>query len=95
MVLAAGAKDRAWALATGLQTGNVALARAALESGPVLESQAPRLREQFGQVEGELAEILAAVKTRPVWCISGAAAATIPARSGSQMTTLTPACSSR
>jgi outer membrane protein assembly factor BamB len=65
MLLAAGAKDRAKALAEGLDSGNVDLARAAAESGPVLESEAAELHAHFGEVDGELARILASVKTEP------------------------------
>ena len=64
-LLAAGATDRAEALALGLQNDDVALARAAAASGPVLESEAADLRARFGELQGELKEILAAVETEP------------------------------
>jgi outer membrane protein assembly factor BamB len=65
LLLAAGASDRATALAEGLKSGNVELARAAAKSGPVLESEARDLRARFGELEGELKEILAGVKAEP------------------------------
>jgi len=65
LLLAAGAGDRAAALAEALESENVALARAAVESGPLTESEASELRRSFGGVEGELKEILAKVRTRP------------------------------
>jgi len=65
LLLAAGAADRATALAKGLRDGEVELARAAMKSGPVTESEAAELREEFADLEGELREILAAVKSRP------------------------------
>lgn len=64
VVLAAGAEDRAEAVAAGLESGNLDLARAAASSGPVLESEAERLREDFAGLEGEAREILAALETR-------------------------------
>jgi outer membrane protein assembly factor BamB len=65
MLLGAGAKARAGALATALQEGNVELARSAVSSGPVLESEANDLRARFGDVEGELGRALAGLKTEP------------------------------
>jgi len=65
MVVAAGAADRAGALQTGLAEGDVELARAAAASGPLTESEAQELREQYAEIEGELAEILAGLKTVP------------------------------
>ncbi len=65
MLLAAGAKDRVAALAQALESGDVALARAAVDSGPVLESEAADLRARYPNVSGELGQILASVKTRP------------------------------
>ena len=65
LVLAAGAEDRAAALDTALRVGDVSLARAAVASGPVLESELAELRRRNPDVEGELAEILAAASTRP------------------------------
>ena len=65
LLLAAGARDRASALSTGLESDDVALARAAAESGPVPESEAADLRARYGSVEGALAEILAGLKTEP------------------------------
>jgi outer membrane protein assembly factor BamB len=62
-LLAAGAKNRANALGHALETGNVALARAAVESGPVLESEAAELRRRYGELEGEIAEVFAGMKT--------------------------------
>jgi outer membrane protein assembly factor BamB len=65
MILRAGAEDRAAALERALQEGDVELARIAAASGPVLESEAAELRAAHGEVAGELAEILATLKTRP------------------------------
>jgi len=65
LLLAAGVKDRVRALAQALQNGDVALAKAAVESGPLLESEAADLRNYFGELEGELKEILESVKTEP------------------------------
>lgn len=65
LVVAGGAEDRAKALATGLQTGNAALARAAVESGPIPETEAEQVRARFTSLEGELAEIVAAMRTGP------------------------------
>lgn len=65
LLLEAGAEDRASALAAGLEEGDAKLARAAVAAGPVTESEAARLRDRFGELEGELAEILAKVETRP------------------------------
>jgi outer membrane protein assembly factor BamB len=65
MVLAAGAEDRAAAIAIGIESGNTEIARAALEAGPVLESEAADLRQQFGSKEGEAAGILKELKTKP------------------------------
>jgi hypothetical protein len=64
-LLAAGSLDRASALATALERGDAAFARAAVASGPVTESEAARIRETYGEVEGPLVEVLAAMKTRP------------------------------
>jgi outer membrane protein assembly factor BamB len=63
MLLAAGAKDREYALSHALDTGNAGLARAAVESGPLTESQAAALRAGFGEPEDEMAEIMAELKT--------------------------------
>ena len=65
MLLAAGATDRALALAHALETADAGLARAAAEAGPIPESAAADLRAEFGGVAGELAEILRGVKTVP------------------------------
>jgi outer membrane protein assembly factor BamB len=65
ILLAAGAVDRASALAKGLRVGDVELARAAMKSGSLTESEAADLRGEFEDLEGDLREILAAVKTRP------------------------------
>ena len=65
MLLAAGAKDRATALAHALETGDVALARAATESGPLLESEAVDFRAQFPALSSELRAILDSAKTEP------------------------------
>jgi outer membrane protein assembly factor BamB len=65
ILLAAGAKDRIRALAQALQNGDAALARAAVESGPLLESEADDVKNYFGELEGELKEILDSVKTEP------------------------------
>jgi outer membrane protein assembly factor BamB len=65
LVLAAGADDRAAALAEALEREDVELARVAAASGPVLESEAADLQARFGEAKGELAEILEAVETRP------------------------------
>ncbi len=62
-LLKAGARNRANALGHALEVGNVALARAAVASGPVLESEAAELRRRYGKIEGELGEILASVET--------------------------------
>jgi outer membrane protein assembly factor BamB len=64
MVLAAGAEDRATAIAMGLESGNTEIAQAAIESGPVLESEAADLRQQLGGKEGAAA-ILEKLKTKP------------------------------
>ena len=65
LLLAAGAKDRVRALARALQNGDVSLARAAVESGPLLESEAADVRNYFNELEGELKEVLDSVKTEP------------------------------
>lgn len=65
MLLAAGAEDRAMALARALESNKVDLARIAADSGPILESEAADLRARFQDSEGELAEVLARVQTRP------------------------------
>jgi outer membrane protein assembly factor BamB len=66
MLLAAGAKDRAAALERALEAQDVGLARAAVESGPILASEATDLRARYAsKATGELAEILAQVKTAP------------------------------
>jgi len=65
LLLAAGARDRAAALAAALRTESVELARVAAGSGAVLESEASDLRARFGDVEGPLGEILAGLKTEP------------------------------
>jgi outer membrane protein assembly factor BamB len=65
MILRAGAEDRATALGQALEEADTDLARIAAESGPVLESEAAELRAAHGDLEGALAEILAALETRP------------------------------
>ncbi len=65
LLLHAGAGDRAGALDTAFRSGHVALARAAMEAGPVTESEAADLRARFTGLDDELAAILAAVETRP------------------------------
>ena len=69
MLLAAGAEDRASALRRALRTGSIELATAAVESGPVFESEAAELRRlldgEEGEPDSELAEIVARVETRP------------------------------
>jgi outer membrane protein assembly factor BamB len=65
LLLAAGAADRASALEQGLESGNARLARAAVESGPIHESAATDLRARYGELTGELKQILAAMKTAP------------------------------
>jgi outer membrane protein assembly factor BamB len=65
ILLAAGAADRVTALVQGLRDGEVELARAAMKSGTLTESEAADLRAHFEDLEGELHEILKAVKTRP------------------------------
>ncbi len=64
LVLEAGAEDRAQAVAVGFREGDLDLARAAVASGPVLESEAVRLRADFDSLEGEAAELLAELETR-------------------------------
>ncbi len=59
MLLAAGAGGRAGALNTAVEAGNVELARAAVGSGPVTESEAAALRERHAGLEGPFAELLA------------------------------------
>jgi outer membrane protein assembly factor BamB len=65
LILGAGASDRAAALRIGLADGYVELARRASASGPITESEAEFLRTEFPEIEGDLAEILAGVKTVP------------------------------
>ena len=65
MLLAAGAEDRAAAIAFGIESGSFEIAQAALESGPVLESEAADLRQEFGNKEGEAKAILEKLKTKP------------------------------
>jgi outer membrane protein assembly factor BamB len=65
MLLAAGAADRVTALAQGLESGDLDLARAAAASGPLTESDAADLRAQLGELEDEPGKILASVKTEP------------------------------
>lgn len=64
MLLAFGAEDRASALAHALENNKLDLARAAAESGPVLQSEAVELRGRFAGADGELAEVLAGLQTR-------------------------------
>jgi len=63
ILLAAGARYRATVLEHALESGNVDLARAATAAGPVLESEATQLRARHADLEGELAELLATLKT--------------------------------
>lgn len=63
LLLAAGAGGRASALRQALEAGDVALARAAVDAGPVHEYEAAELRANHAALEGELAKILAALKT--------------------------------
>ena len=65
LVLAAGADNRGDALATALDEGNVALARAAVEAGAIYEYEKTWMSEVYAELEGELAEILAGIETRP------------------------------
>ena len=65
ILMRAGASDRASALDTAFGSGHVELARAAVRSGPVTESEAAEMRDRFNGLSDELAEILAEVKTRP------------------------------
>jgi outer membrane protein assembly factor BamB len=65
LLLAAGAKDRVRALGQALQNGDAALARAVVESGPILESEAADLKYYLSELEGELKKILDSVKTEP------------------------------
>lgn len=65
LLLAAGATDRASALGQALETDDEDLARAAVDSGPILESEATDLRTRFADLEGDAAKILARVKTTP------------------------------
>jgi outer membrane protein assembly factor BamB len=65
LILAAGADDRGDALATALEEGNVALARAAAASGAFYESELARMRASYTELSPELAEILASVESRP------------------------------
>jgi outer membrane protein assembly factor BamB len=65
MLLRAGAADRGAALARALAEGDVELARVAAESGPLPVSEAVELRGRYGDTKGELAAILADLRTRP------------------------------
>jgi outer membrane protein assembly factor BamB len=65
LLLAAGARDRATALATAIDEDNVGLALAAVASGPLPESEAAEIRRRYPDVEGRLGEILATVRTEP------------------------------
>ncbi|MEE8367734.1 MAG: PQQ-binding-like beta-propeller repeat protein [Thermoanaerobaculia bacterium] len=65
ILLAGGAEDRAAALEHSFENEVVDLALAALESGPVLQSEAAELKTRFTHLEGELAEILGRLQTRP------------------------------
>ncbi len=64
-LLQAGASDRAGALDTAFRSGHVALARAAVDSGPVTESEAAELRARFTGLSEELKAILDEIETRP------------------------------
>jgi outer membrane protein assembly factor BamB len=63
ILLGAGARDRASALDTAFDSGDLSLARAAMESGPVLESEAADLKANYPDLDDEMAAILAKVKT--------------------------------
>jgi len=65
LLLAAGATDRASALGQAFEADDADLARTAVDSGPILESEATDLRARFTELEGDLAKILAQVKTTP------------------------------
>ena len=65
LILAAGADNRGDALAAALREGNVALARAAGEAGPIYEYEKAWMSEAFTDLEGEMAEAFAAIQTRP------------------------------
>ncbi|MDX1643377.1 MAG: PQQ-binding-like beta-propeller repeat protein [Thermoanaerobaculia bacterium] len=68
-LLAAGADDRGTALAFALRTGNLELARAAIEAGPIYEFELAEIRQRIGELGtetgDEMGEVLAAVETRP------------------------------
>lgn len=63
ILLAAGARDRASALDTAFESGDLSLARAAMESGPVLESEAADLKANYPDLDDEMAAVLAKLKT--------------------------------
>jgi outer membrane protein assembly factor BamB len=65
LLLAAGAADRAAALATAFETNDVELGRAAAAAGPVTESEAAELRRDHPRVTGTLREILDELATVP------------------------------
>jgi len=65
MLLAAGAADRARALGAALEAGDVGLARAAAESGPIAASVAADLRKSGGDADTALREVLASLKIEP------------------------------
>ena len=65
ILLAGDASDRAAALDTAFRAGNVELARAAAESGPLRESEAAELRARFNALSDELQSVLDVVETEP------------------------------
>ncbi|MBZ0111492.1 MAG: ankyrin repeat domain-containing protein, partial [Thermoanaerobaculia bacterium] len=65
MLLAAGATDRASALSYSREIGDISLAKAAAESGPVLASEAEDLQSGLEELDPELAKILSSLTVVP------------------------------
>ncbi len=65
LLLEHGADDRAQALGAGIQRQNLELVRAAVESGPILESMLARFRAGARNMDPALKEILDSAESRP------------------------------
>ena len=64
-LLQQGADDRATVLQVGLQEGNVDLAKAAVEAGPIYASRLEAIKARSADLSPELSAILAAAESRP------------------------------
>jgi len=65
VLIRAGADDRETALQVAAQRGDLELARAAVEAGPIYESDLAALRERADEIAPELRAILETARSRP------------------------------